>query len=86
MTEYTPNNPTLIPANDIDQIKVNVNTRDNNFRNVAIPGRIQRKEFLSNLWYLVEPVIVPPQTDVSSFYDFFIICNVGSNSDVRKKK
>jgi hypothetical protein len=39
MTEQTPIQPPVIPVNDIDQIKVNVGAGDNNFRNVAIPGR-----------------------------------------------
>ncbi len=41
MTDQTPMNRPVIPVNDIDQIKVNVGTGDNNFRNVAIPGRIR---------------------------------------------
>jgi len=73
MTEQTPilNNPTTAPVNDIDQIRVNVGTTgtgDYSFRNVAIPGRMEnhrQKKFIKNLLYLVEPVGVPPPTEVS---------------------
>ena len=41
MTEQALINPPVVPVNDIDQIKVNVGTGDNNLRNVAIPGRVK---------------------------------------------
>jgi hypothetical protein len=79
MTEQTPIlvNPTLpaVPANDVDQIKLNLSTTgtgDYNLRNVAIPGvlLIRIKTFVKNLLYLVEPVAVPAQNDVSSLFKF----------------
>ena len=57
MTEQLPtlNNPTLpatVPANDIDQIRLNVattGTGDTNLRNLSIPGRFEknRKSFFT---------------------------------------
>ena len=43
MTTETVSNPTSIPSNDVDQIKVNVNTGDFSLQNVAIPGRFNEK-------------------------------------------
>ncbi|CAF1270425.1 unnamed protein product [Rotaria sordida] len=67
MTEQTaiqnnPIFPTIVPANDIDQIKLNVGTTgtiDNVLRNVAIP---------------VEPVIVPQRNDEKRIEEKKSIC------------
>ncbi len=59
MTEQTPilNNLTTVPLNDMDQIRVNVGTTgtgDYNFRNVAIPGRMEnhRRTSLLKVFYV----------------------------------